>query len=111
MSPSFTPLSQAPLAPQWERSVFGFTQVPPQSICPAGQSATQPIAEQACPIAQALSQAPQCAGSRSVSTHWLPQTCCPLGQSSPQVPPEHFSPDAQVVPSLLALSQAPLAPQ
>ena len=58
--------------PQFALSLFTSTQVPPQSTVPEAQLAVlalQTPLSHVCPVAQALSQLPQCAGAADSSTH------------------------------------------
>jgi hypothetical protein len=56
----------------------------PQAVCPLGQVVTHAPAEQSCPAAQALLQAPQLAASFLVSTHLFPHLTRPASQTKPQ---------------------------
>jgi hypothetical protein len=59
---------------------------------------SQVPAEQTSPLAQAVSQAPQLAGSTPVSTHLPVQSVVPPTHLVPHCPAEHTSPALQVVP-------------
>jgi hypothetical protein len=73
------------------------TQRPSHKVWPLGQLHCPPL--QLCPVAQAVPQAPQFAGSIRVSRHVAPHSVWPLKQE--QLPAMHSEPAGQ------ALSQAP----
>jgi len=80
-------LQTFPHAPQLSGSFWRSTQVPPQSIWPAGQA--QAPALQTPPAGQTLPQAPQLAGSAVRLTHSPPHWVRPVAQT--QVPPLQVS--------------------
>jgi len=68
------PLAQTlPQEPQFEALLVVLTQVEPHSVCPCGHVQLPLVHDW--PAAQALLQAPQCAGSVAVVRHWLLQNC------------------------------------
>jgi hypothetical protein len=117
MAPSFAP-AQSPEAPQKARSVWGFTQAPPQLTRPAWQESAQVPALQTCPAVQLVPmaapvqspEAPQWERSESGSTQRPLQSTRPAWQETWQVPAEQTWPDAQAAPAFGAI-QVPEAPQ
>ena len=73
-------------------------QVPSQSVFGAGQLAEQAPSTQNSPVAQAMSQPPQWAGSTSVSTQVPPHSMVPGPQTSTQEPISQASPEPQAMP-------------
>jgi len=117
--PEVVPL-QAPLAPQWTRSVVGSTQPVEHWTMPAGQVVedTHTPDVQVWPEPQGMpaeaplqvALAPQCARSFWGSTQVPPQFTRPAWQETWQAPPLQTCPDAHVVPADAPL-QVPVAPQ
>jgi hypothetical protein len=116
------PLPQPAVAPQWVRSVLGFTQVPLQLTCEPGHETehvpelqTLPLAHTAPALPLPLPQpavAPQWFRSLVGSTQTPPQLTCEPGHETEQVPELQTLPLAQVVPALPpAVPQPDVAPQ
>jgi hypothetical protein len=74
---------------QCPASVARSTHEPPQFVLPLGQSTTHLPLEHACPMAQGLSQPPQCVGLSLVSTQAEPHSAKPWLQLAPHTPASH----------------------